>query len=163
RTVRPNVGRKLARIIDRAIDQAPERRHQSVDALRLDLAALQPHSRATQVLFTSVLPVAILLVMSIAWELGGRYAGSSRTPIGLLARVAGLNPAGVASSNPRTEPIIAVLPFENLGTEPDSGYLVDGLSDEIIRNLQVIQGLHGQVRSRASSFAFKGKSGKLRE
>src|SRR5262249_20180893 len=88
---------------------------------------------------------------------------SSRTPIALLARVAGLNPAGVASSNPRTEPIIAVLPFENLGTEPDSGYLVDGLSDEIIRNLQVIQGLHGQVRSRASSFAFKGKSGKLRE
>jgi serine/threonine-protein kinase len=163
RTVRPDVGPRLARIIDRAIDQAPERRHPSVDALRLDLAALEPHSRAARVRDALSLPAAILVVSFIAWELGGRYAGSSSTPIALLGRVGGLNPAGVASAHTAAQPIIAVLPFENLSTEPDSGYFVDGLSDEIIRNLQVVQGLHGQVRSRASSFAFKGKQRDLRD
>ena len=99
----------------------------------------------------------------IAWEIGGRYADLSRTPLALLAGVAGLNPTGVASVNPTAQPTIAVLPFENLSREPDSGYLVDGLSDEIIRNLQVVQGLHGQVRSRASSSGFKAKPRNLRD
>jgi TolB-like protein/predicted Zn-dependent protease len=48
-----------------------------------------------------------------------------------------------------------VLPLKNLGTEADSDYFVDGLTDEIIRNLAVIDGL--EVRSRTSSFAFKDK------
>jgi serine/threonine-protein kinase len=163
RMVRPDVGPRLARIIERAIDQAAERRHPSADALRLDLAALQAHSPLARVGYAVSLAAAILLVSFIAWEVGARYAGSSTTPIALLARAGGLNPAGVASANPTVQPIIAVLPFENLNTEPDSSDLVDGLSDEIIRNLQVVQGLHGQVRSRASSFAFKGRRRDLRE
>ena len=159
RTVRPDVGAKLALIIDGAIDHAPERRHPTVEALRLDLAALNPRSRIARVPYRLSLLAAILLVLVlfIAWEVVGRSAGSSRGPSAFLAGVGGLNPAGVAGANPSAQPIIAVLPFENLSTEPDSGYLVDGVSDEIIRNLQLVQGLHGQVRSRASSFAFKGK------
>ena len=50
-------------------------------------------------------------------------------------------------------PVIAVLPFKNLSAEPDSDYFVDGLTDEIIRNLAVIDGL--EVRSQTSSFFFK--------
>ena len=46
-------------------------------------------------------------------------------------------------------PVIAVLPFKNLSAEPDSDYFVDGLTDEVIRNLSVIDGLF--VRSSASS------------
>jgi len=55
----------------------------------------------------------------------------------------------------RDAPVIAVMPFGNLSAEPDSEYFVDGLTDEIIRNLSVIDGL--EVRSRTSSFAFKNK------
>jgi TolB-like protein/tetratricopeptide (TPR) repeat protein len=56
----------------------------------------------------------------------------------------------------RTVPFtIAVLPLENLGHDPASDYFADGLTDEIIRNLSVIDGL--TVRSRTSSFALKGK------
>ena len=51
--------------------------------------------------------------------------------------------------------MIAVLPFQNLSSEPDSDYFSDGLTDEIIRNISIIDGL--QVRSRTSSFAFKDK------
>ena len=52
-------------------------------------------------------------------------------------------------------PVIAVLPLKNLSSEPDSEYFADGLTDEIIRNLSVIDGL--EVRSGTSSFTFKNK------
>jgi len=48
---------------------------------------------------------------------------------------------------------IAVLPFKNLSSEPDSDYFSDGLTDEVIHNLSLIEGL--QVKSRTSSFFFK--------
>ena len=50
---------------------------------------------------------------------------------------------------------IAVLPFDNLSKDEGTEYFADGLTDEIIRNLSVIDGL--TVRSRTSSFALKGK------
>lgn len=56
---------------------------------------------------------------------------------------------------------IAVLPLENLNHDPASDYLADGLTDELIRNLSVIEGL--DVRSRTSSFVFKGKQRNIRD
>jgi len=56
---------------------------------------------------------------------------------------------------------IAVLPFKNLSSEPNSDYFSDGLTDEIISNLSAIDGL--QVRSRTSSFFFKDKPRSIRE
>jgi TolB-like protein/Flp pilus assembly protein TadD len=50
---------------------------------------------------------------------------------------------------------IAVLPLTNLSQDPANEYFADGLTDEIIRNLSIIDGL--AVRSQTSSFAFKGK------
>jgi TolB-like protein/Flp pilus assembly protein TadD len=55
---------------------------------------------------------------------------------------------------------IAVLPLENLDHNPASDYFADGLTDELIRNLSLIEGL--APRSRTSSFAFKGKPRNLR-
>ena len=49
---------------------------------------------------------------------------------------------------------IAVLPLENQG-DPANEYFADGLTDEIIRNLSLIEGV--TVPSRTSSFAIKGK------
>ena len=56
---------------------------------------------------------------------------------------------------------IAVLPFENLSHDPANDYFADGLTDELIRNLSIIDGL--SPRSRTSSFAFKGKPRNVRE
>jgi TolB-like protein len=56
---------------------------------------------------------------------------------------------------------IAVLPLQNLNQDPASDYFADGLTDEIIRNLSIIDGL--AVRSQTSSFAFKGKPRNLHE
>jgi TolB-like protein/Tfp pilus assembly protein PilF len=57
--------------------------------------------------------------------------------------------------------VIAVLPLENLSRDPANDYFADGITDEIIRHLSVIEGL--AVRSRTSSFVFKGKPQNIRE
>lgn len=61
-----------------------------------------------------------------------------------------------------SEPIaIAVLPLESLSPDRANDYFADGLSDEIIRDLSIIDGL--AVRSHTSSFAFRGKPASLRD
>jgi hypothetical protein len=56
---------------------------------------------------------------------------------------------------------IAVLPLTNLTQNSGDDYFSDGLTDEIIRKLSVIDGL--AVRSQTSSFVFKGKPRNVRE
>lgn len=56
---------------------------------------------------------------------------------------------------------IAVLPLENLSHDPANDYFADGLTDELIRNLSIIDGL--VPRSRTSSFAFRGRPRNVRE
>ncbi len=56
---------------------------------------------------------------------------------------------------------IAVLPLTNLSQDPADDYFADGITDEIIRNLSLIDGI--AVRSQTSSFAFKGKSQNARD
>jgi len=56
---------------------------------------------------------------------------------------------------------IAVLPLINLSQDSANDYFADGLTDEIIRNLSIIDGL--AVRSQTSSFEFKGKPRNVRE
>jgi TolB-like protein/tRNA A-37 threonylcarbamoyl transferase component Bud32 len=159
-TARRDVPGKLARIIERAIDPRPERRYESADALGADLAAPKPRPRIVRLAYAAGVAAAFILVVGVGWEVAGRQVGSSRTPSALLAGFAGLGPVGAVNVSPAERPVIAVLPLKNLSAEPDSEYFVDGLTDEIIRNLAVIQGL--QVRSRTSSFAFKDKPRNLR-
>ena len=56
---------------------------------------------------------------------------------------------------------IAVLPLISLSQDSPNDYFADGLTGEIIRNLEIIEGV--AVRSQTSSFAFKGKPRNLRE
>jgi TolB-like protein/DNA-binding winged helix-turn-helix (wHTH) protein/Tfp pilus assembly protein PilF len=88
------------------------------------------------------------------WALAGGLAATGVIITALLAHVWG--PIGG-----RPSPIVVVLPFTNLSAGTDSDAFADGLTDEIIRSLAVIQGL--QVRSRTSSFEFKNAPRNLRE
>ena len=160
-TARSGVPARLARVIERAIDPDPARRHQTADDLAVDLAALQPRSGMVRLAYAGGVAVASILLVAVAWEAVGRQVGSSRTPGALLARFGGLTPVDAFRVSPMDRPVIAVLPLQNLSAEPGSDYFVDGLTDEIIRNLAVIKGL--EVRSRTSSFTFKDKPRNLRE
>ena len=48
---------------------------------------------------------------------------------------------------------IAVLPLENLSSDPENEYFSDGMTEEIINALSKIEGL--KVTARTSSFVFK--------
>lgn len=51
---------------------------------------------------------------------------------------------------------VAVLPFENLSHDPTRDYVADGVTDQLISSLAVIEGL--TVPSRTSSFALRGRT-----
>jgi TolB-like protein/Flp pilus assembly protein TadD len=66
----------------------------------------------------------------------------------------------------RTEPhptgmVVAVLPFANLSGNPETEYLSDGISEELMQALAEIEGL--RVVGRTSAFAFKGKREDVRD
>jgi serine/threonine protein kinase/tetratricopeptide (TPR) repeat protein len=135
RTARPDFPPKFARVIERAIDPKPARRYQTADDLAADLAALKPRPMLVPSMYAVAATAVLAAVLWLAWP--------------------------SAPVSPTERPVIAVLPLKNLSAEPDSDYFVDGLTDEIIRNLAVIDGL--EVRSRTSSFAFKDKPRNVRD
>ena len=58
-------------------------------------------------------------------------------------------------------PAIAVLPFDNLSSDPEQEYFADGLADELITRLSMFRAF--PVIARASSFVFKGKSADVKQ
>ena len=72
-----------------------------------------------------------------------------------LARATATVPAPAAPAFPS----IAVLPFTNIGQDPDNAFLADGIADEVISALGRLRTL--QVAARTSSYAFRGKTDDL--
>ena len=105
-------------------------------------------------------PVAVIL----AWAYDITPEGVRRTP----AEGEGAEPAperadasAVDAGTRTSAESIAVLPFVNLSGEPESEYLSDGITEELINILNQIEGL--RVASRGSCFRFKGKTADTRE
>jgi len=67
----------------------------------------------------------------------------------------------VVAAAEKIENSVAVLPFVNLDTNPDTGYFSDGVTEEILHRLSSLKALH--ILSRTSSFAFRdSKEGSVR-
>jgi TolB-like protein/Flp pilus assembly protein TadD len=56
---------------------------------------------------------------------------------------------------------LAVLPFQNVGGDPDTEYFSDGVTESLINSLSQLPGL--KVMSRSSVFRFKGQEADVRE
>ena len=139
RHLRSDVPRALALAIARALDPEPSRRQPTAKALASELTAI----------YGGLLNLAMVAGLALGWSgapTAGAASGSSERE--------SLPAAGA-------QRMIAVLPLENLNAEPGSEEFAEGLTDEIIRKLAVIDGLG--VRSRTSSFAFKDKPRDLTE
>jgi TolB-like protein len=93
--------------------------------------------------------------------LSEQWRGSQRWLALALLGAAILVAAGFLFNHQNAPIPLAVLPFANLSPDAGDEYFADGLTDEIIRNLSILDGL--TVRSQTSSFTFKGKSRNLRE
>ncbi|MFN0159257.1 MAG: protein kinase domain-containing protein [Bacteroidota bacterium] len=157
---RDDVSPELDRIIHRALEKDPNDRYQHIDDMTSELRKfLKQSSRITRPVPTEVAPL-------ISKE---RYLESNspllqgqkppRTLYFVLAAAAILLIAFAAYMFflPRTETIdsLAVLPFVNVGGDPNTEYLSDGMTESIINSLTRIPGL--RVIPRSTVFRFKGK------
>ena len=68
----------------------------------------------------------------------------------------GREPAKQISATMALRPSLAVLPFENLSTDPEDEYFTDGVTDDVITRLAKNPGL--MVIARDSTFFYKGQS-----
>lgn len=94
---------------------------------------------------------AVLAVAAIGWFVAPMLRGEPRD-----ANPAASTPPTVAtrpSAAPADAQSIAVLPFDNLSSDPEQAYFSDGLSEDLITALSQAGGL--KVISRNSSFRFR--------
>jgi serine/threonine-protein kinase len=140
---RPDLPRSLHEAVERALRISPQDRHASAADM---LALLRGHA-------DTVRDVAITLrsaqqettVAFAAWA-GERSAATTSMPAtahnsALFSEKAGLS--------------VAVLPMQNVSSDPENEFFCDGLTDELISSLGTMPGL--RVVSRTSVFSLKGK------
>jgi TolB-like protein len=93
------------------------------------------------------------------WDGSDSHAGWQRV-VGSIAALVAARPASAERAVPsRAEPqrpdrLVAVLPFDNLSGDADTGYFSDGVSEEILHTISRSKGL--RVIGKASSFQFRG-------
>src|SRR5881396_1727591 len=142
RTIRPELPPALERVVLKALAKSPADRFRTPAALSEALApAIAPPSirrRAAR---------SIGLVAVGASLLAAGYALFSRRPVA--------DPSGEAAHS------IAVLPFVNIGADPNNEPFSDGMSEELITALTKVADL--RVTARMSAFSFKGKEVDIRE
>ena len=137
---------ELERIVRKCLEKDRARRYQSARDLMVDLQNLQRDSGATSA--------------GAGGTGGGRSESSRRWAIAaILATLLGAASLGlyVVSWRGRDQAIdsVAVLPFTNQNTDPETEYLADGLAESIINNLTNLADL--RVIARFSAFRYKGK------
>jgi adenylate cyclase len=102
-----------------------------------------------------------------------RYEGEKSVkniakPVPVYTLLTEASESSVAPSAPEPQagmatelPSIAVLPFENMGGDPEQDYFADGLAEDLITELARFQELC--VVARNSSFTYKGKATNVRQ
>ena len=162
----PDAPRSLQRVTERLLEKDPDDRYGSANELLADLSTTI-HARATrlptwrarsrrrQALIASAGVLIIGLGGAALW-LGGR---------GLLLGTAAATgtTTALAASDPTVDAskTIAVLPFTNLGGDPQEDFFSDGLAEELIGVLSRVRAL--RVAARTSAFTFKGQNRDVRE
>ncbi len=86
-----------------------------------------------------------------------RLRGAGVAGAAAAAPVAGASESAAAAEPALPDkPSIAVLPFDNMSTDPEQEYFSDGITEDIITALSKLSALF--VIARNSAFAYKGKS-----
>jgi len=143
-----DVPSQLQRIVDKLLEKDKELRYQTAEDVIADLKRLaydsgqagqQPRPQPARTRLGLVISAATVIVIAlfvIIW-----FKGQKRPD----------------TSTAKTVPMIAVLPFENLGN-PEDDYFADGMTEEITSRLAGIEGLGVISRTSAMQYKNSGKS-----
>ena len=140
----PAVPAELERVINKSLEKDRTMRYQSAADMRADLRRVKRETDSStrtavsqQNLYDPARPATPLK----RWPL---YAGAA--VVLLLLAIAGFHWYQAHSVHPAaavgSKPSVAVLPLQNLSTDPDSAYFSDGMTDEITTKLSKIQGIN---------------------
>lgn len=137
----PNAGAILLQQLGRPVPSARERRPDLPEVL--DFVVATAMARAPEDRFASAAEFAdTLAALERSIAAGGDGAGSTLAP-----------------QVPHV-PSLAILPFDNLSSDPENAFLSDGIAEEVLTLLSRRPAL--RVCARSSSFAFRGQAVELR-
>ena len=132
----PQVPAELQRIVSKALRKNRDERYQTMKDLLLDLKTLGRElefERKAEATTSVNIALAALIIIGLAT---GAYVYFSDARRGAITSV-------------------AVMPFTNVTSDPDTEYLSDGITDNIIDRLSRLPGL--KVMSHTAVFHYKGK------
>lgn len=148
---------ELQRVIDKALAKEPAERYQTVADMLVDIRRVkrdtQPVDRSTlakapaKIRLTPILSGIALVVSTVAMYFWLKSDDIEQQP----AQVAQQEEERI---------MVAVLPFENLGSEGDE-YFADGITDEITSRVARLEGLG--VIARTSILQYKGTTKRVKE
>jgi len=156
RLLNPKIDRELSTICLKCLEKDPKRRYPSALALAEDLEHWLKHE-----------PIVArhtgIFIRGKKWV---RRNPSTAVLITLLVALAAALWSGHVRIMEAVFPVpmpksVAVLPFENLSTDPDNAYFAEGIQEEILTRLAGIAGL--KVISHTSTQQYQSKPRNLRD
>jgi TolB-like protein/Tfp pilus assembly protein PilF/predicted Ser/Thr protein kinase len=146
----PQVPPKLAEVVNKAIEKDRKLRYQHASDIRTDLQRLKRDSDSARVAASSAV---VLSAGARPWWRGKPALAVCGVALAALLGVG----TWFAFFRARGEAIdsLAVLPFANIGGNPDTDYLSDGITESLIDSLSELPNL--KVMSRSAVFRYKGQ------
>jgi len=151
----PTVPAEFARIVEKGLEKDRRLRYQSAAELRADLKRLK---RETDTGRTATATEQVARKQPLGQRMA--LAAAAVVLVGLMiAGVTWYEKKSAPQSVPAAaKPSIAVLPLQNLSTDPDSAYFSDGMTDEITTKLSKIQGIDVASHSTVAALKSPGQS-----
>jgi len=152
----PDLPADLERIVNKCLEKDRNLRYQNASEIRTDLQRLKRDTESA----SGITPAGA----ATKTQMAARSSARAKIPMAvaalLVALVVGfagyrwyLGRSVSSTSTVAAKPSIAVLPLQNISSEPDGAYFADGMTDEITTKLSKIQGIN--VASHSAVTALK--------